>query len=178
MQASELMGAADVLQREANRFEQLKAAAEAFRDAASVIGQLEEAQRTLADLRGKLEAVRQEWREAQVEVAAARDKAKAVIATASEDANARAREISEASRVAAERAVLEAAAVVEGARAEGKGMIAAAQTISDKAQKEQREFTEALAGLKAEVAAKQNALVKIEESIKSAQAKIAAFATA
>lgn len=176
MNAKDFQNAADVLAREAKRFEGLAAAARALGEAGSMMGRIEEAEHQLADVRVKLVGAQELLVAAEADRMLAVEAKAELLKSAGEEANtvlnegrARAAEDVEKARASADDIVAEA-------RTRGVAMLAAAQKTVDAAQAQLAEKTDALRGLDNELAAREQELKAVENRIAAAREKIAAFA--
>lgn len=175
--ANELNAAADVLQREAKRYEALAAAAVGLRDAASLIGQVEEARTTLETLRGEADLARQAR-------AAAEEAGLAAMAQSEADVNAakaEAQALVDNAKVEAASIIDMAVAARESVEAESKtkcaNAVADANSQVGQAQERLTETAEQLTKVVAEIGERTAELADIEGRIKQAREKIAAFAS-
>lgn len=176
MNARDLQGAADVLAREAKRFEGLAAAAKSLGEAAGIVNRIEEAGRTLADLVDEVAKEREELRKVQIDRQLEVEASKKEVMQAGADAVAAKREGQELAEQFIREAQTNAAKLVEDARGKAAAMIATSESRVLKLNAELADKGEVIDGLAAEIAQKSATLKDIENRIASAREKIAAFA--
>jgi chromosome segregation ATPase len=176
MDAGKFNAAADTLQREANRFQQLAEAAQLMRDSGAILAQLNEAQQTLKTLREASVAARAELERFAEEIETARTQAGEIVRQANEQA---AQRLAEADAKAQERlgaAQDEASELLEQARAKGNGMIQSAQSAVDTHEQDIRSRKSKLAKLDDELLAKSQELERVNAALREARERVAAFA--
>lgn len=176
MNATDFTNAADVLRREAKRFEQLSAAAAALDDAGAILARVQEAEKTLADLNERHTAVLNDVAELEH---AERESVERV-AKMNEGASVAAEAMISAAAIQAAKLVSDAesaaASVAEEAARRAENMVSEARSSVAVAEAEKMAKVEAMRGLDEEIAAKSRELATIESNIRAAREKIAAFA--
>lgn len=176
MNATDFNNAADVLRREAKRFEQLSAAAAVLDEAGAILSRVQEAEKTLSDLNERhtqvlndVAAMEHSEREAIERIAQMNEEARVGI-----DANLNAAK-AQAAKIIADAEALAASKIEESTR-RAENMVSEARSSVAVAEAEKHAKVDAMRGLDEEIAAKSQELAKIEANIRAAREKIAAFA--